>query len=86
MESHTTSRTISAFIVLSLLLICGTVQAQDISFRERALRWGGSLGLNMNSASLGYQHLHEPFPNFDKPNTLNEKVNGTGKSRQTSIS
>jgi len=56
-----------------------TVQAQDSKFRDQAWRYGMQLGLNYNSASLGYQNLHEPFPNFDKPNTdTEENINGTG--------
>ncbi|MBR9976145.1 MAG: OmpA family protein [Bacteroidetes bacterium] len=71
--------TFSAIIAVVLLLVGNDLTAQEAPFRLRALRWGGSLGLNFNKASLGYQHLHEPFPNFDKPNTDNEKVNGSGE-------
>jgi hypothetical protein len=78
MKTATTLRTISAFIAVLVLLSASTMTGQDTNFRQRALRWGGSLGFNLNEASLGYQHLHKPFPNFDKPNTDNEKVNGNG--------
>ncbi|MBR9974126.1 MAG: OmpA family protein [Bacteroidetes bacterium] len=78
MKTVTTFKTTCAFIAVMMLLVGSTVSAQDMDFRQRALRWGGSLGYNMNEASLGYQHLHEPFPNFNKPNTDNEKVNGSG--------
>ncbi|MBN1447328.1 MAG: OmpA family protein [Bacteroidetes bacterium] len=78
MNTRTHNFTIGTIIAVLLLVGAGTITAQDTNFRERALRWGGSLGFNLNEASLGYQHLHEPFPNFDKPNTDNEKINGNG--------
>ncbi len=78
MKTVTTLRSLGAFLAVLMLLIGSTMTAQDTNFRQRALRWGGSLGFNFNEASLGFQNLHEPFPNFDKPNTDNEKVNGNG--------
>jgi hypothetical protein len=78
MKNRTNYLTLGASIVVLMLMFAGTMTAQDENFRHRAFRWGGSVGYNFNEASLGYQHLHEPFPNFNKPNTLNEKINGHG--------
>ena len=63
----------------ALVLAVGTVQAQDNTFRAEAWRYGIHLGVNANSASLGYQDLHEPFHNFDNPSTESDKnVDGKG--------
>lgn len=78
METRRTYRTVGVVIAGLLMILCSTANAQDNDFRARALRWGGHIGFSYNMASLGLQNLHEPFPNFDKPNTDNEKVNGTG--------
>jgi outer membrane protein OmpA-like peptidoglycan-associated protein len=69
----------SILTLVALVLVINITSAQEKSFRDQAWRYGLNLGLNYNSASLGYQHLHEPFPNFDKPNTDTEdNINGTG--------
>jgi hypothetical protein len=65
-------------IALSFMGIGGTTYAQDAPFRRATWRYGWQVAANYNSASLGYQNLHEPYPNFDKPNSeTEENVNGT---------
>ncbi|MGA2297818.1 MAG: OmpA family protein [FCB group bacterium] len=52
---------------------------QDTKFRDQAWRYGLNLGLNPNSASLGYQDLYGAYvPNFNKPNN-NTKDNSNGE-------
>jgi outer membrane protein OmpA-like peptidoglycan-associated protein len=69
----------SILIAFALLCFASTMSAQEHTFRDAAWRYGVHLGVNYNSGSLGYQNLHEPFPNFNKPNAnTNENINGTG--------
>lgn len=69
---------ILALSIIAIVLFGGSIYAQDTAFRSPSIRLGAGIGYNNNMASLGYQNLHEPFPNFDKPDTDNEKVNGDG--------
>jgi outer membrane protein OmpA-like peptidoglycan-associated protein len=67
------------FLAMAMTQLSGTLQAQDTKFRDQAWRYGLQLGLNYNSASLGYQDLHAPYHNFDKPDRNNmDNVNGKG--------
>lgn len=80
-----TKRIIVAILAsIALILLVSTVNAQEKKFRDQAWRVGINLGLNDNSASLGYQFLYPQFPNnptanFDKPGTDTEdNINGRG--------
>ncbi|MFA6235020.1 MAG: OmpA family protein [Bacteroidota bacterium] len=66
---------------IALLLLVSTVNAQEKNFRDQAWRFGINLGVNNNSASLGFQSLHStpPIYDFDKPSTETEdNINGRG--------
>lgn len=70
---------VGMILLLAFTLLAGNLNAQENRFRDPAMRYGLHLGANYNSASLGYQHLHEPFPNFNKPNNqTDDNINGTG--------
>lgn len=77
---HFMNITLSGIVLaFALLSATSTMNAQEHKFRDAAWRYGVHLGVNYNSSSLGYQNLHEPFPNFDKPSTnTDENINGTG--------
>lgn len=58
MKNLTNKLTFSAlFALIAVLLSCSTLNAQDSKFRDQAWRYGLNLGLNSNSASLGWQYL-----------------------------
>ncbi|MGA2297819.1 MAG: hypothetical protein ABSG15_09765, partial [FCB group bacterium] len=72
-----------AFLVV--LALVSTTNAQDTKFRDQAWRYGLNLGLNYNSASLGWQYLlddalYQPRKtvDFNKPSG-STKDNGNGK-------
>jgi hypothetical protein len=68
-----------AILTYSLLQTGNIANAQHTPFRIQAWRYGVNAGVNYNMASLGYQNLHQPYPNFDKPNSAtDENVNGNG--------
>lgn len=79
MKTTTREAIISGLLLLAFTLVAGNLSAQQHKFRDQAWRYALHLGANYNSASLGYQHLHEPFPNFNKPtNETEDNINGTG--------
>ncbi|MBE0645885.1 MAG: OmpA family protein [Bacteroidetes bacterium] len=79
MKTLTQNFIAGALAIVVLILMSSAVNAQDTPFRDQAWRFGLNLGLNDNSASLGFQDLHVPFHNFDKPNTDTEdNINGRG--------
>jgi len=65
------------FTILSVLTF-STLNGEETKFRDQAWRFGLNAGLQFNSVSLGYQNLHEPFPNFSS-NAGRLKDNSDGK-------
>ena len=82
MKNHWQHITAGMLLGCALLLISGNAQAQDNTFRAQAWRYGIHLGVNANSASLGYQDLYIFDPgihNFNNPNPESDKnVDGKG--------
>ncbi|MFZ1728739.1 MAG: OmpA family protein [Bacteroidota bacterium] len=79
MKTLTQKLITSVLAIVVIMLMSSAVYAQEKPFRTAAWRFGLNLGLNDNSASLGYQDLHAPFHNFDKPGTDTEdNINGRG--------
>jgi outer membrane protein OmpA-like peptidoglycan-associated protein len=86
MKNFTKKITVSFLLALLAVLIFSTSNAQDTKFRDQAWRYGINLGLNANSASLGWQYLYEDSkglprttPDFNKPNNnTKDNTNGQG--------
>jgi outer membrane protein OmpA-like peptidoglycan-associated protein len=83
-----TNKAIVSFVLTILvgLILFGTSNAQDTKFRDQAWRYGLNLGLNYNSASLGWQYLYQDaksqtrtLADFEKPkDKTKDNSNGIG--------
>ena len=58
MKNLTKKITVSLLFAFFTVLIFSSLNAQETKFRDQAWRYGVNLGLNYNSASLGFQYLH----------------------------
>jgi hypothetical protein len=71
--------------VISIIISCvigitmfNTANAQDSKFRQQAWRYGLNLGVQTNSAALGWQHLYGGIPSFQSHKDSINYVDGTG--------
>ena len=84
MKNFTNKIIACLFLAFSVVLFSGTSNAQESKFRDQAWRYGLNLGLNWNSASLGYQYLRPgaAYPgkaDFDVPSgSAIDHSDGTG--------
>ncbi len=83
MKNLTKKITVSLLFAFFTVLIFSSLNAQETKFRDQAWRYGVNLGLNYNSASLGYQYLHAVDAlgikaDFDKGTDNRDMSNGKG--------
>ncbi len=64
--------------LISLLMLSSTLISQESKFRQQAWRYGVNLGVQTNSASLGWQVLYGGIPSFQSPDSDINYVDGTG--------
>lgn len=78
MKNFTNKIAVSFLLAFLTVLIFSTSNAKDTDFRDQAWRFGVNAALQFNSLSLGYQNLHEPFPNFTSANGPKDNSDGKG--------
>lgn len=72
---------IAISLIISIVLgitMNGTLNSQQSKFRQQAWRYGVNLGVQTNSAALGWQHLYGGIPSFQAPKDSINYVDGTG--------
>jgi outer membrane protein OmpA-like peptidoglycan-associated protein len=76
---------IACFMLLILtVVVISTSDAQETKFRDQAWRYGITAGVQFNTASLGWQNLHQDIStglwddNFHSPENDIDLVDGTG--------
>ncbi|MEN6512075.1 MAG: OmpA family protein [Chloroherpetonaceae bacterium] len=78
MTNFTKKLSASIFAVLLSVLLFNTLNAQETKFRDQAWRYGLLGGVQNNSASLGWQTIHNNDFNFHSPADDIKGVDGTG--------
>ena len=73
-----TSKAKSLVTFACAFLFCITLTAQDTKFRDPSIRYGLNLGMQYNTASLGWQTLHGTDWNFHSPENNIDRVDGNG--------